>query len=346
MRTSRERLQDVYAIDAFGDGGTIEYNSLTELKVSGSVPFVHLPDIGNDFVRIYSISELGGKVEQLLHGTFIIATPTSTIKDTSQQGSADMYSLLHILADIKIVTPLCILAGTDVVAYAKDMAQSAGLKCIADASSYLLAAAMNYDAGTSYLSIINDLCAVAGFASADIDAAGTVLLHRHIDLASMAPSLVLKDDDRCVFATDVRYEFDIFDVPNVVVAVVSNEEESFSATVANNDPLSPFSTLRRGRKIVEVETFTEIASLADLELKALDVLTEKTSTVESIEIRHSYMPLQTNQCIRLDYSDADLSFTGIVSKISMALAPGMTCSTRLQRYERNFTPTFEGAALI
>jgi len=339
MRTDRTTLQDTNELDMFSDGGSIEYNALTDIKISGSLPFVRLPDIGNDYVRVYSVSELDGVVEQVIHGTFIIATPSSTIQHEVRKGDADIYSLLQIVSDAGISSPLFIPAGTNAITYAKGMVEVLGLTCLADSSAHTLAAPKNYDAGTSCLEVVNDLCQAAHFANADIDPSGTVLLQRYVDPSSKAPTFVLRDDKKCVFASDVKYEFDIYAVPNVSVAVMSNEDVCLSATATNNDALSPFSVVNRGRQIVYVETFSEVESLADLTQKALDALTEKSSAIESVEIRHVYVPFQVGQCIKLEYLDARYAFTGIAVKRNMTLSPGMPCSTRLQRFERGFVPS-------
>jgi len=68
MKVDRQTRKDIEELFCFEDGGTIEYSDLTAIKVSGSLPYIRLPEIGNDYIRVYSqrrLSELSSSVESI-----------------------------------------------------------------------------------------------------------------------------------------------------------------------------------------------------------------------------------------------------------------------------------------
>ncbi|MFR3450391.1 MAG: hypothetical protein ACLTSX_00795 [Collinsella sp.] len=79
------------------------------------------------------------------------------------------------------------------VAKAAEIARSAGLDVIADASPYRLSTAWTFgldnEDGDSKLDAVNDLLEIAGFSSAATDPMGRVLMRRYVPRASASPSM-------------------------------------------------------------------------------------------------------------------------------------------------------------
>jgi hypothetical protein len=318
-------------------GGQIKYQDMTSLKVSASLPFAGDFDLGKNYIRIYSASMLGDKEITLLHGTFLPSRPSLDYSGAAVAGSIECYSLLKVLEDTALEEPLALSEFTDPVGQATLLIAETKLSFIADASTMLLSAPRTYDAGTSYLEVCNDLMEVAGFIPLAIDASGTVRLIRYADPANLTPVWTLRDDtEKVVFGPEVSYDFDTFDVPNKVIAVRSNskEEESLIATAINEDPLSRFSTVSKGRIITYVETVNEAENLEALQDVAERVLSEKSSAVESVEISHPYLPYNTGDALRLVYTKHGLDFTGVVVSKEIELRRGMPTKTKLRRYVR------------
>lgn len=344
----RTTMQEVQNLDMFVDGGTVEYDDLTTMKVSGSLPFVELPNIGFNYLRVYSISRLGNETEEVLHGTFLVATPSSEIKWGTRTGTASMYSLLQIASDAALYEPVSIPEETKAINYATDILKSLGLSVIADQSDMRLSTTANYDAGTSVLEIANDFCTIAGFDSPSVDVAGNVCLYRYHDPAVKEPSIELVNDERCVYNPSVHYEYDIFSIPNVVSVIMSNEDEAMTAIAKNTDPLSIYSTVRRGREIVYTETVRDIEDMEALQALAERRLAEKSSAVESIDVSHSFLPYKTGEVARFVYTGddygffdgrsshtkEDFNFTGVAVKKQIKLVPGMPCETCFRRFVR------------
>ena len=334
VRVDRGTFTELSELDSFLDGGSIEENALTQIKATGGVPFMSVPDIGNDLLRVYAdIASDGGQVSHPL-GTFVVSTPSASLVGGISKGKADLYSVLQIPLEQAMAQPLTLMPGTALVAKAAALLQGLGLNVVADQSGAVTSGVRNYPSGTSYLEAVNDMLEAAGFSSAAVDAYGSVLLTRYADPASLSPAVVLRDGHDCTFAPEVRYEFDAFNVPNQVIARMSNDEVTMTAVATNSDPGNRYSTVSRGRIVTHVEEVSDIGSQPELQALAQRVLSDKTSAVESMEVRHLYVPFAIGSAVLLDYSEAGASFLGTSVKRTVRLSPGMPCTTRLRRFVR------------
>jgi hypothetical protein len=322
------------------DGGGIDYNDLAALKVTGSVPLIGPLDLGRDWLRIYAIITYRDKSDKTALGTFLASTPTLTL--TSKRGvtgalvrgSADLYSLLLVLEQTAFDTPYSVPAGTNAVARAKALVASVGLRVVADDSASVLSTPPVWEAGTSYLEAVNWLLKYAGFDTAEVDGYGAVIMRRYSDPAMLSPVVTFADDADCIFADEVPYEFDIFSVPNKVIAVMSSQDATMTTTAINADPLNRYSTVARGRTVTHVETVSQIESQEALNALAQRVLQEKTSAVESVIVRHVWIPVLPGQGARLAYARADTDFTGVISSMTVKLSKSMPCDTRVRKFVR------------
>ena len=329
----RVSQREVDEADVFENGGSIEYNDLTSIKQGGALPFIGLPDVSK-YLRVYSVSDLMGEVVEILHGTFIVSTPASTIKYASRVGLASMYSLLQIPAVSSPNGPIVIPAGTNPITYAKTVLTNLGLSVIADTSNMALSTDKIYDSRTKWLEIINDLCTMAGFASAGVDPSGNIRLYAYIDPTTKMPTVQLYDDARCPYFPEIQHEFDYFDVPNVFKAIMSNDEVTMTAIARNDDPRSIYSTVNRGYEISEEEEVSDIASQGALQDFANRRIIEKSSSVESIDVSHVYIPYDVGDIVDFKHRLSGFECVGQASKKKLTLISGMPSEAHIRRFVR------------
>jgi hypothetical protein len=349
-RVDKNTFEDKEIITVLENGGQIDRNALTPLKVSATVPFFEWLDVGNDYLRIYSISTLFGETVRIAHGTFLVSVPSSTLSDSRNEykdetgeiysvplrrGTANLYSLLLLLQEQKLREPLTIYAGTQTVLKAFEIITDAGLNVIADGSLTGLQKNASFDTGTTYLEIVNWLLDYAGFNSANVDGYGNIILKRYQDPSSLSPVVVFSDTDpKCTFAPDVLHEFDIFSVPNQVILTVSNADTVMNSIATNDDPNSRYSTVSRGRIIAHTETIDDIESQAALDAKAQQILISLTSAVESVIVKHPYEPFEMLDGALLNYSKAEVTVSGSIPSSKTILKISMPCETRVRRFVR------------
>ena len=124
---------------------------------------------------------------------------------------------------------------------------------------------MEWEPGTSKLRIISDMLAAINYGSLWFDGNGTLKASPYI-----APSL--RDADFhyetsavSVILPDAEQNLDLFSIPNRWVLIVSNPDQPpLRAEITNASPLSPTSTINRGRIITKVVTDVEAPNQAVL----------------------------------------------------------------------------------
>lgn len=162
-------------------------------------------------------------------------------------------------------------AGTPYLTAVQQLLTAAGIKLIlATPSSAVLATDReDWDAGTDYLAICNQLLEEINYDPVWFDGYGMCHLEAYtapdgnrIDHAYSASDVRLRPitDDR-------TQEVDLFSAPNVFVRICSNPDlpAPLTATAVNESPTSATSVLRRGMRIVDVGQVDNIASQAELQ---------------------------------------------------------------------------------
>jgi hypothetical protein len=298
------------------------------------VPYLDALDIGNDLLRIYSISEASGESETVIHGTFLVSTPETDKTDRTTTGTAQLYSLLLLLQWLKLADPLTLPAGTNAVNYAISMVQAIGLPVVADRSSAKLNDHKVYDSKMNHLEVVNDLLEFAGFRSLGIDGMGNALMRAYRDPSELAPSIMFRSGESSTFSPQVKYTRDVFDIPNRLRLICSRpDEEPMIATAVNDDPNNRYSTVSRGEVIdADPEEVKDVPSQAALEELAKSRLMSKTSAVESLDLTHTYEPFDVEDGCSVEYGD--LHFSGVIISSDTTLQPGMLSSTKIRRFVR------------
>lgn len=325
-------------------GCTIEENLESSLKVSGSLSFEG--DTGldgmDDMVRVYSESTVGGESETVCHATLMLTMPSSEAWEGVTSGSADLASVLKVLSDELSDDVITIPAGTATVEFAAGVVEGAGLTCVADESSHAVSADHTWDVGTSLLSVVNDCMGWAGFSSADVDGYGNVLLRRYVSPEDRAVSATLSDTGRgdgfVIGARRVGREHDPSSIPNASTVTLSvYGEEPQSATVVNDDPSSPFSTVSRGRTI---STHTELDELdGELADRALRSLRDAMRVTDRYEVEALWYPLSLGDVARLDYRRSAIDARCALVARSTEMTPLLRTRLTLRRNVDYFEST-------
>ena len=111
-------------------------------------------------------------------------------------------------------------------------------------------------------------------------------------------------------------DHDLYGIPNVVEVVYSHSNTIKEAIAINDDPNSPTSTVRRGRRIVYRDTNPSLFGfVSDRQLNdyAKQLLKELSSLEYTISFKHAYCPVRIGDCVRLNYTAAGIN--GVKAKI-------------------------------
>lgn len=323
-----EELGEVEGITSFD----MEESTESSLKVSGSIEYVDMPDMGDDLLRVYADMELDGEEETICYGTFFVHTGEEEITEGSRTGSADLYSVLSVLDRELLNTGVSIASTLPCTAWARETLFHANLPAVITDSAKCSASGMTWDAGTSLLEMINDMMDVIGYSSANVDAYGNVIIRPYETVSDKAPTTYFSDTLDDVSDSTIKREFDTYDVPNVVVVMCSAEDgTTYTGTATNADPMNPYSTVSRNMEITRVEQVDGLESDAECKAKADLLLREGMQKVETFVIPHAGKRFSVGDAATLDYQRSNLSGKFNAYKRSIKATPDIESETTLRR---------------
>lgn len=280
---------------------SIDYNSLTRLKMSASMTIGEDRDIDYFNDRIQIICSLNGEEYPL--GVFLISGP-SRLLNTRITRNLTLYSKLHILEDDKVMERYFVAQGTNVVNECRRMLGD--YKVRIPESNKTTGSDREWEVGTEKIEIINDLLSSINYTSLRVDGDGYFAAQPYILPTDREIEFIYEPGIDGILAGGMEDEIDLFSVPNTIIRYTNNGEvvPPLRAVYENNNADSPVSIINRGRRIVDA---AEVSDVSDYETlfavckKAAYELTDKYSHINfqtAINPRHGYM-----NCIRLRSGD-------------------------------------------
>ena len=253
------------------------------------------------------------------------------------------------IRDTNTTSRIYYAAGTGYINIVKALLADAGVTVVlATPSGAVLAEDReDWEIGTSYLTIINQLLSEIAYnplyfspeGYAVIEPASTptpdAISHRISD----EPEEIATGADRVDrLLPQISRETDVYNTPNVFVAWCNNPEKSdynMIATAVNDNPQSPLSVSRRGRRIVKV---TQLDNIADQDALQAYVDRERNESLiggETIQIITELLPgYGVGDVVALKYKDLDALC--ILRAYMMDLRVGGTMQMSLQKVVYNF----------
>lgn len=151
----------------------------------------------------------------------------------------------------------------------------------------------DWDIGTSYLTIINDLLAEINYGALWFDISGTAILRPYAapSPASIAHTYGVGSGARLV-TPQISAQLDLFDRPNVIICILENPEypEPLIASSVNDSPSSALSTVRRGIRIPQIVKVDNIADADELQAYADRLRNESMQTSEYLDVESGIQP--------------------------------------------------------
>lgn len=319
--------------------GSIEQSADSSLKVTGSFDFEGyvLPN-ESDLIRVYyQFTDDYGLKASTAVATLLVSYADldyyDTLKGVKSSGTLDGQSVLAILDDKKIGVPETIRRNSNAVYEAEQLAIECGLQTNTEPSSFALSADHTFDAGTSYLEMVNWLLTTAGYTEAFPDAYGVVQMMSYASSQQRMDYTVFANNDESIMYPEIQETNNWQETPNVV-RLIYNTDDACVAAWARNETGSRASLDARGGR--EITYFEEISDLGEGVSKAnsLRELAEKTlleesSDIEYVTFSHAYKPLKVYDPVKVNY--ADMEWTGNVDDISVDLSPATKTQTKVKR---------------
>lgn len=269
-------------------------------------------------------------------------TPTKANGKTTLQIEA--YDRCWRVRDYKVITRLSFDKGSKYTDAIESILTECGIARMVITPSDLTfgSARGDWEPGTSYLSIVNELLGEMTYKSLWFDGNGTAVIepasepsaqsikHSFVDRAKDPANE--KEINMINIFPKVSKTTDIYQKPNVFVCICSNPDMTIPYTyrMSNRNPESPLSIQRRGRQIVSVEKVNNIASSAALRDYTKRRLIESMTTGEVIEFQTLLQPDFGVEDV-CSVAFEDLTGVCVEHEWNMQLQPGGVMSHKLEK---------------
>lgn len=348
--------QLVGILDGVSDG-SLKWTQNAAVKGSGKVEVIDLEaaqagmlrigDLPLESVRVRPVCVVAGLPETPL-GVFLVSAAVEQWEDTGRVWSMELLDRCTVPSQDKVDQTYAVAAGTLILQEVKSILASSNEYLAIDASSTLATSTgMVWEAGTSKLTIVNDLLNVAGYNALWMDGYGNFKATPRVlpaDRSIMYEALAgvpreLRDGSQSIYRPSWTRDRDSFEVPNKVLAVQAAGGEDEAALVGqwtNEDPHSPYSYQARGRWIthtldsVETPEGTEAETIAFLNKRAQTTLVQMSAVQAQVKIDHLPIPVRVSDVIRFSNSNAGVDARHVITSISLETNPMGIMKSTLQ----------------
>jgi len=303
---------------------TINRDSEAETLGSASIDIVD--SVGECYIRVYLVTIQNGLKERHPLGTYLVQTPSSSFNGKIRNVSMDTYTPLLELKEGLPALGYYVPKKTNVMDMAytltRENARAPVVRPTCDTELFYDFVA---DTNDTWLSYVTALMANAEYSFA-LDEMGRILFAPKQDTAALQPVWTYDDSNSSILYPDLDMDHDLYRIPNVVEVVYSNNNKKIEAVAVNDDPNSPTSTVRRGRRITHRDTDPAISGTVDesrVQEYARNLLKEMSAIEYTVTYTHGYCPVRLGDCVRLNYTRAGLK--GIKAKVisqSIKCEPG------------------------
>lgn len=228
-------------------------------------------------------------------GVFLPATVSRTETATTKSLKVEAYDRCWVVRDNYTETRISIAAGVNYISAIQTLLTTCGiyLTVATPTNATITEIREDWDVGTSYLDIINQLLSEINYHELWFDKAGYAVLEPVSTPTAANIEHTLDDTNvKSLLLPQMTAQTDVYSAPNVFIVVCSNpdKDEPMIATAENTNPQSPLSVDRRGRSIVKFQTVNNIASQAELQEYANTLRNNSMIRGETIEVTTGLFP--------------------------------------------------------
>ena len=229
-------------------------------------------------------------------GVYVFAKPQETTEGPTRTVSVSAYDRGKKVADTNSENLVYFPQSTAYIDAVEQLLTAAGINLVfASPSAELFSTAReDWPAGVSYLDIANQLLSEISYNPLYFDLSGAAVLEPATvpEAINIKHTLDTSDPTTRVIAGRFSKTTDLFSAPNVFVVNCDNPElaSPLTATAVNDNPQSPLSTVRRGRRIASVTEVNNLPSQAAAQAFANRQLNESLISGEVITLETGLLP--------------------------------------------------------
>lgn len=278
-------------------GSSVSMNADADIKRTARFTLYEPLDWLNEEIKPYMLLQIGDQYAEFPIGVFIPSTPRRNGSDGANEWTIEAYDRTVILAEDGLDEPLYIQAGTLYLDAIQDVLVSTGIEniMVQDYVYTVIPADREFEIGQSKIDVVNALLSEINFNKIYCDVDGRFVLSAFKEPSPDRIDFTYTADALSIISADTSAETDFYGMPNVFIAVCSNPDLDidYRSVYVNDNPLSEFSTVQRGRRIIsEVYQPDQIASQVDLDAYIRRIAFEQTQTAsETVSFRTALMPV-------------------------------------------------------
>lgn len=221
------------------------------------------------------VRKIPGKWIEFSLGIFLLSTPTRRSVNGKIYRDVEAYDGLVVLEENKINRRRSITIGQSYYDFVLSLFDELGIeKWNIEFSDKVAVTATEWEIGTDYLKIFNDVLATLNYTPLFVDEYGyyTSRLYRSPQEKSIDVEYLA--DEYSVIEDGMSEELDLFSIPNKFIRVLNDPERPpIISTVTNENPESPTSYQSRGNRWIT--DYAEVQDIADQQ--ALDEHTKRVA---------------------------------------------------------------------
>lgn len=324
---------------------SIRCDNSAAIKMSFSGVF--LPEARDAFGNVIDVDYLSDEIEPILiidgveHklGVFLPATVTPSESAGAAQVQIEAFDRCWRVRDVYSENLTYFAEGTPYLTAIESLLTQAGITTVlaTPTAATLAEAREDWNIGTSFLTIVNDLLAEINYNPLWFNQDGVAILEpASVPTAANIEHTLDADNVESLIIPEITRQTDIYQAPNVFVAYCANPDKSgiWTATAENTNPQSPLSVQRRGRRIMKVERLDNIASQALLQDYVDQKRNDSMISGETINIQTALLPgYGVADVVALHFGE--ISAVCIDRAWSMNLTVGGTMNHTLERVVYN-----------
>lgn len=290
---------------------------------------------GEFYLRVYLIAIQNQRTFKFPLGTFLLQTSFSSYNGRVKSLNIEAYTPLIELKEKYPPIGFSLYQDDDILERAyrltKDNVRAPVVKNDSITKKVTSETGFVSELEESWLSFNRALIANVG-CRYDLDAMGNIMFQPEQDVRSMKPAFTFDDGNSSILYPDIKTDYDLYNVPNVVEIVISNSVGYHVSRVVNDDPSSEISTKKRGREIVyrvnnpdELSSvdITTIGGKIYIEQYAEKLLRQLSSIERTITYTHGYCPVRIGDCVLINYTRSGIiNVKAVVTSQSISCVPG------------------------
>ncbi|ARC28590.1 MULTISPECIES: hypothetical protein [Bacillus cereus group] len=320
---------------------------VTSLKIEvaydeqGKPPLKDTIDYRTNRIKPYLRWNQGGTWQEAPLGVFMMNSPKRADKGSRVYRDVQGYDLLSILDEAKVIYPFSIapdvtngwskvirdiLTGADTqvpVKFGYSFPVSKVNVPLSPKSS--TGKPRIYQAGESWLKVLNDLASCIGYQALFADENGVINCLPYVKPNERPVTKTYEDDAMSVMYLEAEEEYDIYDTPNVFVCTQQADSDGirYYSRFFNTNEGSLTSIPNVGRYIVDYREVDNIDDQGNLDQYCARVAIEASQAYGKIEFRTALMPAHTHMnAMKLKYKNLAVDDVYTETAWSMDLSNG------------------------